>query len=142
MTLAGVVTLLIEEHENSAPRTFSSDRDCLAPHVHSRRAKGSVRSCCGEMASTRTIQVGTTVLELSQIVVLLEQIEQDSDSARKKLTEQKASRPCENPLLFRRLAAGDARRNRAFVSLVAFSLSGCFADIGRTRNKAVSPGMP
>jgi hypothetical protein len=43
------------------------------------------------MASTRTIQVGTTVLELSQIVVLLEQIEQVSDSARKKLTEQKAS---------------------------------------------------
>jgi hypothetical protein len=41
--------------------------------------------------ATRTIQVGATVLELSQIVVLLEQIEQDSDSARKKLTEQKAS---------------------------------------------------
>jgi hypothetical protein len=41
--------------------------------------------------ATGTIQVGTTVLELSQIVALLEQIEQDSDSARKKLTEQKAS---------------------------------------------------
>lgn len=40
--------------------------------------------------ATGTIQVGTTVLELSQIVALLEQIEQDSDSARKKLTEQKA----------------------------------------------------
>jgi hypothetical protein len=41
--------------------------------------------------ATGTIQVGTTVLELSQIVAMLEQIEQDSDSARKKLTEQKAS---------------------------------------------------
>jgi hypothetical protein len=41
--------------------------------------------------ATGTIQVSTTVLELSQIVALLEQIEQDSDSARKKLTEQKAS---------------------------------------------------
>src|SRR5450631_821954 len=45
----GVVTLLKEEHENSAPRTFSSDRDCLPPHVHSRRAKGSVRPCRNEM---------------------------------------------------------------------------------------------
>jgi hypothetical protein len=35
--------------------------------------------------------VGTIFLGLSQIVALLEQIEQDSDSARKKLTEQKAS---------------------------------------------------
>ena len=41
--------------------------------------------------ATGTIQVGTIVLGLSQIVALLEQIEQDSDSARKKLTEQKAS---------------------------------------------------
>jgi hypothetical protein len=40
--------------------------------------------------ATGTIQVGTTVFGLSQIVALLEQIEQDSDSARKKLTEQKA----------------------------------------------------
>jgi hypothetical protein len=45
----GVVTLLKGEHENSAPRTFSSDRDCLAPHLHSRRAKGSVRPCRNEM---------------------------------------------------------------------------------------------
>ena len=45
----GVVTSLKEEHENSAPRIFSNDRDCLAPHVHSRRAKGSVRSCRSEM---------------------------------------------------------------------------------------------
>jgi hypothetical protein len=43
------------------------------------------------MHATGTIQVGTTVLGLSQIVALLEQIEQDSDSARKMLTEQKAS---------------------------------------------------
>jgi hypothetical protein len=44
MSDLGVVTLLKEEHENSAPRTFSSNRNCLAPHVHSRRAKGSVRA--------------------------------------------------------------------------------------------------
>jgi hypothetical protein len=43
------------------------------------------------MHATGTIQVGTTVLGLSQIAALLEQIEQDSDSARKVLTEQKAS---------------------------------------------------
>jgi len=41
--------------------------------------------------ATGTSQVGTTVLELPQIVALLEQIEQDSDSAREKLTEQKAN---------------------------------------------------
>ena len=46
---AGVVTSLKEEHENSASRIFSNDRDCLAPHVHSRRAKGSVRPCRSEM---------------------------------------------------------------------------------------------
>ena len=46
---AGVVTSLKEEHENSASRIFSNDRDCLAPHVHSRRAKGSVRPCRNEM---------------------------------------------------------------------------------------------
>ena len=45
----GVVTSLKEEHENSASRMFSNDRDCLAPHVHSRRAKGSVRPCRSEM---------------------------------------------------------------------------------------------
>ena len=45
----GVVTSLKEEHENSASRIFSNDRDCLAPHVHSRRAKGSVRPCRSEM---------------------------------------------------------------------------------------------
>ena len=39
--LDGIVTSLKEEHENSASRIFSNDRDCLAPHVHSRRAKGS-----------------------------------------------------------------------------------------------------
>src|ERR1700732_863526 len=45
----GVVTSLKEERENSASRIFSNDRDCLAPHVHSRRAKGSVRPCRSEM---------------------------------------------------------------------------------------------
>src|ERR1700730_5908241 len=45
----GVLTSLKEEHENSASRIFSNDRDCLAPHVHSRRAKGSVRPCRSEM---------------------------------------------------------------------------------------------
>ena len=48
MIHVGVVTSLKEEHENSASR-FSNDRDCLAPHVHSRRAKGSVRPCRSEM---------------------------------------------------------------------------------------------
>jgi hypothetical protein len=47
---AGVVTLLKEEHENSASRIFSNDRDCLVPHVHSRRTKGSVCLCRNEMA--------------------------------------------------------------------------------------------
>ena len=47
--LTGVVTSLKEEHENSASRIFSNDRDCLAPHAHSRRAKGSVRPCRSEM---------------------------------------------------------------------------------------------
>ena len=46
---AGVVTLLKEEHENSASRIFSNDRDCHAPHVHSRRAKVSVGPCRSEM---------------------------------------------------------------------------------------------
>jgi hypothetical protein len=46
---SGVVTSLKEEHENSASRIFSNDRDCLAPHIHSRRAKGSVRPCRNEM---------------------------------------------------------------------------------------------
>ena len=46
---SGVVTSLKEEHGNSASRIFSKDRDCLAPHVHSRRAKGSVRPCRSEM---------------------------------------------------------------------------------------------
>jgi hypothetical protein len=50
LTEKGVVTSLKEEHENSASRIFSSDRDCLAPHVHSRRAKCSVHSCRSEMA--------------------------------------------------------------------------------------------
>ena len=45
----GVVTSLKEEHENSASRIFSNDRDYLAPHVHSRRAKCSVRPCRNEM---------------------------------------------------------------------------------------------
>jgi hypothetical protein len=49
VTLPGVVTSLKEEHENSASRMFSNDRDCLAPHVHSQRAKGSVRPCRREM---------------------------------------------------------------------------------------------
>jgi len=42
-------------------------------------------------ATTLRLSGGTTVLGLLQIVALLEQIEQDSDSARKELTEQKAS---------------------------------------------------
>src|SRR3977135_2543839 len=45
----GVVTSLKEEHENSASRIFSNDPDCLAPHVHSPRAKGSVCPCRDEM---------------------------------------------------------------------------------------------
>jgi hypothetical protein len=45
----GIVTSLKEEHENSASRIFSNYRDCLAPHVHSRRAKGSVRPCRSKM---------------------------------------------------------------------------------------------
>jgi hypothetical protein len=49
MRRIGVVTSLKEEHENSASRIFSNDRDCLAPHAHSRRAKGSVRPCRSEM---------------------------------------------------------------------------------------------
>ena len=44
-----IVTSLKEEHESSASRIFSNDPDCLAPHVHSRRAKGSVRPCRSEM---------------------------------------------------------------------------------------------
>jgi len=43
--LLGIVTLLKEEHENSTPRTFSSDSNCLAPHIHRRRPKDSMRSC-------------------------------------------------------------------------------------------------
>jgi proteasome lid subunit RPN8/RPN11 len=50
MTEEGVVTLLKEEHENSASRIFSNDRDCLVPYVHSRRTKGSVCLCRNEMA--------------------------------------------------------------------------------------------
>ena len=49
-TQGGGVTLLKEEHENSASRIFSNDRDCLVPHVHSRRTKGSVCLCRNEMA--------------------------------------------------------------------------------------------
>ena len=49
-TRKGVVKLLKEEHENSASRIFSNDRDCLVPHVHSRRTKGSVCLCRNEMA--------------------------------------------------------------------------------------------
>jgi hypothetical protein len=49
----GVVTSLKVEHENSASRIFSNDRDCLAPHVHSRRAKGSVRPCKSEITLER-----------------------------------------------------------------------------------------
>jgi hypothetical protein len=45
----GVVTSLKEERENSASRIFLNDRHCLAPHVHRRRAKGSVRPCRSEM---------------------------------------------------------------------------------------------
>jgi hypothetical protein len=47
--IEGVVTSLKEEHENSGSRIFSNDRDFFAPHVHSRRAKGSVRPCRSEM---------------------------------------------------------------------------------------------
>ena len=45
----GVVTLLKKDHENFVLLAFSSDRGCLAPNVHSRRTKGSVRSCRNEM---------------------------------------------------------------------------------------------
>ena len=41
----GVVTLSNAERERPASRIFSSDRDGRTPHVHCRRAKGSVRSC-------------------------------------------------------------------------------------------------
>jgi hypothetical protein len=43
-TLDGAVTLSNKEGENSASRTFSSDPDCRAPRVYSRRTKGSVCS--------------------------------------------------------------------------------------------------
>src|SRR5262245_57407228 len=50
--LHGIVTLLKEEHyeleedsQNSASRIFSSGHDCLAPHIHRRCPKGSVRLC-------------------------------------------------------------------------------------------------
>ena len=49
LSAKGVVTSLKEEHGNSASRIFSNDPDCLAPHVYSRRAKGSVRPCRSEM---------------------------------------------------------------------------------------------
>ena len=57
----GVVTLLKEEHENSASRIFSNDRDCLVPHVHSRRAKGSVCLCRNEMTLDVESVVGRCV---------------------------------------------------------------------------------
>ena len=57
----GVVTSLKEEHENSASRIFSNDRDCLAPHVHSRRAKCSVRPCRNEMTLDVECVVGGCV---------------------------------------------------------------------------------
>jgi hypothetical protein len=60
-TLNGVVTSLKEEHENFASRIFSNDRDCLAPHVHSRRAKGSVRPCRNEMTLDAESVVGGCV---------------------------------------------------------------------------------
>jgi hypothetical protein len=42
---AGVVTLLKEERENCTLRRLSSDGNCLAPHIHRRRPKGSMRPC-------------------------------------------------------------------------------------------------
>jgi hypothetical protein len=38
----GAVTLSKEEREKRAARILSSGRDCRAPYVHRRRAKGSV----------------------------------------------------------------------------------------------------
>jgi hypothetical protein len=58
----GAVTLSKEEREKRAARILSSGRDCRAPYVHRRRAKGSVRSCRGEMA-----------LNNESVVVLLSQ---------------------------------------------------------------------
>jgi hypothetical protein len=52
--MMGVVTSLGEEHENSASRIFSNDRDCLAPHVHSRRAKAGA-SLQGEVTLTLNV---------------------------------------------------------------------------------------
>ena len=49
LTPHGVVTSLKEEHDNSASLIFSNDRNCLAPHVHSQLAKGSVCPCRNEM---------------------------------------------------------------------------------------------
>jgi hypothetical protein len=46
----GIVTLLKEERENSMPRSLSSDGNCLAPHIHRRRPKDSMRSCRNQMA--------------------------------------------------------------------------------------------
>src|SRR5262249_21916763 len=52
----GFVTLMTEEHNetkedysNSASRFISSDGNCLAPDLHRRRPKGSVRLCRIEM---------------------------------------------------------------------------------------------
>jgi hypothetical protein len=46
----GIVTLLKEVHETSTPRTFSSDGNCFAPHIHRRRPKDSMRFCRNQMA--------------------------------------------------------------------------------------------
>ena len=59
--LAGVVTSLKEKHENSASRMFSNYRDYLAPHVHSRRAKGLVGPCRSEMTLNVESVVGGCV---------------------------------------------------------------------------------
>jgi hypothetical protein len=41
----GIVTLLKEEHENSTPRTLSSDGGGLAPYVHRLGSKDAVCAC-------------------------------------------------------------------------------------------------
>jgi hypothetical protein len=45
MCRQGIVTLLKEEHENSTPRTLSSDGNCLAPYVHRLGSKDAVCAC-------------------------------------------------------------------------------------------------
>jgi hypothetical protein len=59
--LYGAVTLSKEEREKPPYRNLSSDRDCRAPHIHRRRAKGSVRPCRKEMTLDVKSVVGRCV---------------------------------------------------------------------------------